>query len=183
MAMWKRAMDYLGLGPDDAYDDYGYDDEDDYSRPSRGSDFESRPSRAPREDHGGEGVVRTLPSRPTFPSRDFDPSQARRERDDSETHVRPQRAARVVASTSAEPVTVRPRRFDQAQEVAGRFKEGQPVIMNLEGSDREVARRLIDFASGLCYALDGSMEKVANGVFLLKPTAHGARNDGYDDRP
>ncbi|MEY2958115.1 MAG: hypothetical protein RLZZ01_683, partial [Actinomycetota bacterium] len=57
MAMWKRAMDYLGLGPDDAYDDYGYDDEDDYSRPSRGSDFESRPSRAPREDHGGEGVV------------------------------------------------------------------------------------------------------------------------------
>ena len=70
-----------------------------------------------------------------------------------------------------EPTTVRPRRFDQAQEVADRFKEGNPVIMNLEGADREVARRLIDFASGLCYGLDGSMEKVANGVYLLKPVA------------
>ena len=47
-----------------------------------------------------------------------------------------------------EPSTVRPRRFDQAQEVADKFKEGQPVIMNLEGTEREVARRLIDFASG-----------------------------------
>ena len=84
---------------------------------------------------------------------------------------------------NAEPVTVRPRRFDQAQEVADRFKEGQPVIMNLEGSDREVARRLIDFASGLCYGLDGSMEKVANGVYLLKPPAPTTRYDGYDDRP
>lgn len=81
-----------------------------------------------------------------------------------------------------EPTTVRPRRFDQAQEVADRFKEGNPVIMNLEGADREVARRLIDFASGLCYGLDGSMEKVANGVYLLKPVAaRASRHDDYDD--
>ncbi|HSJ91132.1 MAG TPA: cell division protein SepF [Ilumatobacter sp.] len=80
-----------------------------------------------------------------------------------------------------EPTTVRPRRFDQAQEVADKFKEGQPVIMNLEGSDREVARRLIDFASGLCYALDGSMEKVANGVYLLKSPPGRGRYDDYDD--
>ena len=83
---------------------------------------------------------------------------------------------------STEPATVRPRRFDQAQEVADKFKEGQPVIMNLEGADREVARRLIDFASGLCYGLDGSMEKVASGVYLLKPPAiRPGRHDEYDD--
>ena len=58
-----------------------------------------------------------------------------------------------------------------AQELADKFKEGLPVIMNLEAADREVSRRLIDFASGLCYALDGSMEKVATGVYLLKPIA------------
>ena len=79
-----------------------------------------------------------------------------------------------------EPSTVRPRRFDQAQEVADKFKEGQPVIMNLEGTEREVARRLIDFASGICYALDGSMEKVATGVYLLKPVV-GNRQPRYDD--
>ena len=81
-----------------------------------------------------------------------------------------------------EPQTVRPRRFDQAQELADKIKEGQPVIMNLEGTEREVARRLIDFASGICYALDGSMEKVATGVYLLKPlAAHQPRYDEYDD--
>lgn len=80
-----------------------------------------------------------------------------------------------------EPHTVRPRRFDQAQEVADKFKDGQPVIMNLEGTEREVARRLIDFASGICYALDGSMEKVATGVYLLKPPTQRPRYDDYDD--
>ena len=66
---------------------------------------------------------------------------------------------------------MRPRRFDSAQELADKFKEGLPVIMNLEAADREVSRRLIDFASGLCYGLNGSMEKVATGVYLLKPLA------------
>ncbi len=184
MSFWKRTMDYLGLGPDDAYDDY---DIDEYDEPApRGRrPVEPDQRRSHRDDQGGDAVVRTLPSRPTFPSRDFDPSQARRDRerdrDESGVNPRPQRTAGR-GNGSTEPATVRPRRFDQAQEVADKFKEGQPVIMNLEGSDREVARRLIDFASGLCYGLDGSMEKVANGVYLLKPPAgRSGRHDEYDD--
>ena len=50
--------------------------------------------------------------------------------------------------------------------------------MNLEATDRDVARRLIDFASGLCYGLEGSMEKVGTGVYLLKPLP---RQPGFDD--
>jgi cell division inhibitor SepF len=185
MSFWKRTMDYLGLGPDDAYDDYEYEDEYEPAvRSRRPPESEPRPGRAQRDETGPEGVVRTLPSRPTFPSRDFDPSQARRtaerERDESSSATRPRPHG--AARANAEPATVRPRRFDQAQEVADKFKEGQPVIMNLEGSDREVARRLIDFASGLCYGLDGSMEKVANGVYLLKPAAaRNHRHDEYED--
>lgn len=79
----------------------------------------------------------------------------------------------------AEPATVRPRRFDQAQELADKFKDGQSVILNLENAERDVARRLIDFASGICYALDGSMEKVATGVYLLKPAP--TRVHRFDD--
>ncbi|MFW2335473.1 cell division protein SepF [Ilumatobacter sp.] len=183
MSFWKRTMDYLGLGPDDAYDDYDVEEEYEPAPRSRRQDAEPRAARH-RDETGGEGVVRTLPSRPTFPSRDFDPSQARNrpaERDDSGVQPRPQRNGRA-GGGGHEPATVKPRRFDQAQEVADKFKEGNPVIMNLEGSDREVARRLIDFASGLCYGLDGSMEKVANGVYLLKPPAgRGQRHDEYDD--
>jgi cell division inhibitor SepF len=79
----------------------------------------------------------------------------------------------------SEPHTIKPRRFDSAQEIADKFKDGQPVIMNLEGTEREVSRRLIDFASGLCYALNGTMEKVASGVYLLKPVP--PRSAGYGD--
>jgi cell division inhibitor SepF len=183
MSLWKRTMDYLGLGPDDAYDDDIV--EDDYEPAPRGKRPQDPDPRSTRADPAGsDGVVRTLPSRPTFPSRDFDPSQARRAAaDDSGVSPRPKPSSgRNSGGGSVEPTTVRPRRFDQAQEVADRFKEGNPVIMNLEGADREVARRLIDFASGLCYGLDGSMEKVANGVYLLKPVAtRSSRQDDYDD--
>jgi cell division inhibitor SepF len=75
----------------------------------------------------------------------------------------------VHASAKAKPHTVIPRSFNSAQEVADTFKDGQPVIVNLQDVDRDLSRRLIDFASGLCYGLGGSMEKVANGVYLLTP--------------
>ncbi len=199
MSLWKRTMDYLGLGPDDAYDDY---DEIDEMEPA------PRQARAPREpDHrSGRGwepdpepTVRTVSARPSFPSRDFDASSATRRggppngangrADDSGVQLRPSQnqpepspPLRSVQGGSMEPHTVRPRRFDQAQEVADKFKDGQPVIMNLEGSERDVARRLIDFASGICYALDGSMEKVATGVYLLKPIMpRKPRYDEYED--
>ena len=187
MSLWKRSMDYLGLGPDDAYDDYdGYDEAEPAPRQSRApreTDSHSQGSWEPE----GEPTVRTVSGKPSFPSRDFDASPSRRggsgggqvangRHDDSGVHVRPsqpqqaqQPTLRSVPGGSMEPHTVRPRRFDQAQEVADKFKDGQAVIMNIEGTERDVARRLIDFASGICYALDGSMEKVATGVYLLKP--------------
>ena len=206
MSLWKKTMDYLGLGPDDAYDDY----DDDY-----GQEPLARQQRAPREPEpqpgrngrGGwepepEPTVRTVAPRPSFPSRDFDASSASRRppqgtppnngrSNDSGVHIRPPAdeppqnppQLRSIPGGAMEPHTVRPRRFDQAQEVADAFKSGMPVIMNLEGTERDVARRLIDFGSGICYALDGTMEKVATGVYLLKPQApRPARGyDEYDD--
>lgn len=164
MSFWKRTMDYLGLGPDEAYDDE-YEEFDDDPRQRRGETA----VRQTAVEQVPEPADRTSGGRRVFPSRDFDTAPTRRPAptaDDSGVMVRSQRTAR----PTAEPQTVRPRRFDQATEVADTFKAGQPVILNLDGCEREVARRLIDFASGLCYALDGRMEKVANGVYLLKPT-------------
>jgi cell division inhibitor SepF len=77
----------------------------------------------------------------------------------------------VPSAQQTKPSTVRPRRFEQAQEVADRFKEGQPVIVNLQDIERDLSRRLIDFCSGLCYGLGGRMERVASGVYLLTPTS------------
>jgi cell division inhibitor SepF len=62
-----------------------------------------------------------------------------------------------------------PKSFNDAQDVADKFKDSIPVILNLQGSDTELSKRLIDFSSGLTYALDGGMQRIADKVFLLTP--------------
>jgi cell division inhibitor SepF len=189
MSVWKRAMDYLGLGDDAAYDDY---DAPEPERPNRSrGGYPPEPGRRGGYEHPDDDV-RPMPPR----GGSADTGGARRYplpgAEDSGVQPRPVNAPRqgsavrtvTPAAPPGEPVTVRPRRFDQAQEVADKFKDGQAVIMNLEGTERDVSRRLIDFASGLCYALNGSMEKVATGVYLLKPAAARAderRGGDYDD--
>jgi cell division inhibitor SepF len=64
---------------------------------------------------------------------------------------------------------VLPRSFNDAQQIADKFKHSIPVILNLQNADAELSKRLIDFASGLTYALDGGMQRVADKVFLLTP--------------
>ncbi len=64
---------------------------------------------------------------------------------------------------------VTPHSFNDAQEVADKFKRSIPVIMNLQSTDAELSRRLIDFASGLTYALNGGMQRIADKTFLLTP--------------
>jgi cell division inhibitor SepF len=188
MSIMKRAMDFLGLGPDDSYDDYDMPYEQE--RPARAprSSREPENTRGNRSDSGESDTdsIRAVPTRPSFPMRDVELAPVRRSsHDDSSVQPRPASGQRGTPSVSvrqnpvasAEPTTVKPRRFDQAQEIADRFKDGQPVIMNLESTDREVTRRLIDFASGLCYGLHGTMEKVASGVYLLKPASRSTNHD------
>ena len=62
-----------------------------------------------------------------------------------------------------------PKSFNDAQDVADKFKDSIPVILNLQQSDTDLSKRLIDFASGLTYALDGGMQRIADKVFLLTP--------------
>jgi cell division inhibitor SepF len=62
-----------------------------------------------------------------------------------------------------------PKSFNDAQDIADKFKDAIPVIINLQGADADLSKRLIDFASGLTYALDGGMQRIADKVFLLTP--------------
>jgi cell division inhibitor SepF len=167
MTFFKKAMNYLGLGPDDAYDDY-----DAPMEPERPNGRAARPGYGP--DPLDSGTVRTVPARPVarepvggrgpVPREDLDqPAVTVRARIGS--------AVRTVPASGAppKPHTVRPTRFDHAQEVADKFKEGQPVIVNLQDVERDLQRRIIDFCAGLAYALDGTMEKVGHGMYLLTP--------------
>ena len=71
--------------------------------------------------------------------------------------------------SNSKPYIVAPQQFNEAQSLADRFKADQAVILNLQEVERDLRRRLIDFASGLSYGLGGRMERVADGVYLLTP--------------
>ncbi len=62
-----------------------------------------------------------------------------------------------------------PKSFNDAQQIADKFKDSIPVILNLQGTEVDLSKRLIDFASGLTYALDGGMQRIADKVFMLTP--------------
>jgi cell division inhibitor SepF len=173
--MWRKAMLYLGLGPDEEYDDYepGYDDRG--QRGGSGQDGAAGAGRYPAQqpqysqpldEPSSIGAVR--PINPTGGLRET-PSVVTVQPSGQSARPRPQAVRPVAAPSSAKPVVVVPTSFNEIQDVADKFKGNQPVIVNMQGADRELSRRLIDFSSGLCYGLGGHMEKVANQVYLLTP--------------
>ncbi|HEV7827778.1 MAG TPA: cell division protein SepF [Pseudonocardiaceae bacterium] len=66
-------------------------------------------------------------------------------------------------------VTLHPHNYNEARPIGERYREGNPVIMNLTEMEDRDAKRLVDFAAGLAFALRGSIDKVTNKVFLLSP--------------
>ena len=177
--MFRRAMDYLGLGPDDVYDDYDASIAVERPQPRRRPEPRGRMARQEEYDDYEEYDEETADPRadvrgPRAP-RGVN-TRAPQQRDDSSVQVRPSTGAqrgqptvRPLSANSAQPVEVRPTRYDQAKEVADLFKGGNSVLLNIGSADSEVARRLLDFTSGLIYGMQGTMEKVSPGVFLIKP--------------
>jgi cell division inhibitor SepF len=171
---WRKAMTYLGLGPDEDYEDYdgSYDEAPPPEQPRQ-----ARPQRPSRPTPpASNGATRTRPSSVTSPPpsaygppESSEPPAVRTlpvQGDDSpKPRVRP-----VPRTPQVKPHHVSPTSFNQAQEVADKFKAAQPVVLDLAGVDRDLSRRLIDFSSGMCYGLGGHMEKVANHVYLLTPS-------------
>ncbi len=92
-------------------------------------------------------------------------------RDEPSPLVTPRPAVVRQPQTSSPVHVVEPGGFNDAQELGDRLKANQAVVLNLRGLDRELQRRLIDFSSGLAYAVGGTMRKVDDQVFLLTPTS------------
>jgi cell division inhibitor SepF len=189
-SMWKKAMTYLGLGDDEDYADYDLEPEPEPrrapperrpvrepARPPVGGPPERRPpARDPRDEPSDVVVRGSAKVRPMGP----DPRMADPRPASGVGAVTPRSAPGSVGTrgavvrplpvpVTAKPHVVHPTSFNGAQEVADIFKGNVPVIMNLQELDRDLSRRLIDFASGLCYGLGGSMDRVASSVYLLTP--------------
>ncbi len=88
---------------------------------------------------------------------------------------------RMLPATDTRVQIIEPQGFADAQEIGERFRQAQPVIVDLKDVERDTARRIVDFASGLTFALRGRMRKVADHVFLLLP-AHATIPEDEKDR-
>jgi cell division inhibitor SepF len=153
--LWNNALVYFGIAEEEEWDDEAYVTHEDMER-----SYAERPNvrrltprgrgRHSYEDWSEEEVEEPRPSRSS--------RRAALEAVPTISAGSPQRVHLVV-----------PRSFNDAQQIADKFKEGMPVILNLQGSDAELSKRLIDFTSGLTYALNGAMQRVADKVFLLTP--------------
>ncbi|HEY5044449.1 MAG TPA: cell division protein SepF [Solirubrobacteraceae bacterium] len=150
---WHRALVYFGLAEE--YHDDGYDDEP--GGAGHEAELEDRYRERPN--------VRRLRRRRD----EFDDIFA-----EDEPRGRPTTALRPVGGRGSGNGDVRvhlvvPKSFNDAQQIADKFKDSIPVILNLQSSDTDLSKRLIDFASGLTYALDGGMQRIADKVFMLTP--------------
>jgi cell division inhibitor SepF len=171
MSNWmKNTRTWLGLGNEPYYEDeYGEpgDDYDDYDEDYVDDEPAAAPrARAAAAPRPGRSSVRTMPA---GRGEDWDEGDGGvRVINAPAAEPEPRGVVRPLPS-AAKPHVVSPSGFNDVQQVADRFKRDQPVIINLQGVDRDLSRRLIDFASGLCYGLEGDMERVADQVFLLTP--------------
>ncbi|MFN8110967.1 MAG: cell division protein SepF [Thermoleophilia bacterium] len=161
--MWRRTLVYFGMA-DDPEDDEFYEDEDPPTRARGGSSSSTRYGAA-------DDLERGYRERPNV-RRISTPRTSRRDDfDDAYDDVPSRPVMRAVESRPqrSEVHLVVPKNFNDAQQIGDKFKANVPVILNLQSAETDLAKRLIDFSSGLTYALDGGMQRVADKVFMLTP--------------
>jgi len=176
--MWKRMGSFLGLVEE--YDDDYREDDDDEDVRSRPADREAPVVRAEPSNVRRIAPVRTEADRPSVRA---EAERSAMRAGGGATAValqEPPETVRVSAPRPAPPAPppapaaakvhlTEPTTFNDVEEVGEHFRDGVAVIMNLQGAGENVAKRLLDFASGLIFGLDGRIERVGDRVFLLTP--------------
>jgi cell division inhibitor SepF len=173
----QRMKVWLGLADDDEgeYEEEYYDEGEageelarpqEYTSPHGGAPSVRRVDREPDVERA-RGASRGSFDEMARPFSDRDGAPAEYAPPPRGDYGRP--LAPVAASPQVTMHLVEPRSFSEAQSIADRFRSGTPVIMNLTGTDPDLSKRLLDFASGLTYGLDGGLQKVSDKVFMLTP--------------
>jgi cell division inhibitor SepF len=155
--VWARTLVYFGIAEEEDWDEDGYLTEDELADEYERQNVRRLPARRSRRNYDDDWT-------------DPEPEDGRTSILHPRTETRRVRNLEAVRGSGTSRVhLILPRSFNDAQQLADRFKDGVPVILNLQSADAELSKRLIDFASGLTYALDGGMQRIADKVFLLTP--------------
>ena len=105
--------------------------------------------------------------------------------DDDETETfeggKRNKVVKIHTTAQLKLVVMQPESFDDARDIANHLKNKKPVVMNLEFVEKDIARRIVDFLSGAVYAVDGNIQKVSNGIFIITPYNVGIMGDFKDE--
>ena len=102
-------------------------------------------------------------------------------REERRSEDRHNKVVNIHATTQLKVVLVKPERFENASEIADHLKEKRTVVLNLESTNKDVARRLIDFLSGVAYAGEGKIKKVAANTYIITPYSVDIMGDLIDE--
>ena len=111
----------------------------------------------------------------------FVDERPRMERDRSPVDSRRGKVVNIHATTQLKVVLVKPERFEVASEIADHLKEKRTVVINLESTHKDIARRLVDFLSGVAYAGEGKIKKVAANTYIITPYSVDIQGDLIDE--
>lgn len=102
-------------------------------------------------------------------------------KEEADFSVKKGKVVNINTTTQLKVVVVTPESFDEAKDIAEHLKQKKPVVINLEGVEKDIARRIVDFLSGAVYSLDGNIQKISTGIFLIAPYNVGIMGDFKDE--
>lgn len=106
---------------------------------------------------------------PAKESRSLFDDRKEERREERRSEDRHNKVVNIHATTQLKVVLVKPERFENASEIADHLKDKRTVVLNLESTNKDIARRLIDFLSGVAYAGEGKIKKVAANTYIITP--------------
>ena len=140
------------------YEDEEEDDYDEYDAPAPRAERQDRSDRSDRADRAAERAERRERTGSLYSSTAL-----------MDEERRSNKVVNIRAATQLQVVLVKPEKFEDASSIADHLREKRTVVLNLESTNKEIARRLLDFLSGVAYANEGKIKKVAISTYIITP--------------
>ena len=146
MGVFDGFLNMMRLGPDD--DDDFYDDYDEEDTGAKNSKIFSRSNDMDAADRMDTKKVQKAANK-----------------------ITPMRSPKKSQGNGMEVCVIKPTAFEDSREITETLLTNRTVVLNVEGLDMEIAQRIIDFASGSCFAIDGNLQKISNYIFIITPAS------------
>ena len=156
MGVLDKFLDIMKLSDDDEYDEDDFFDDDEYD-----DEYEEKPKKS---------IFRREKTHDESDEDDYElPAKSQQRPARSNNKVTPMRQPARRTGVSMEVCVIKPTSVEDAREITETLLENRTVVLNMEGLDIDIAQRIIDFASGSCYAIDGHLQKVSHFIFIITP--------------